>query len=62
MDKRNAEITIAQKIGELRQLILSSLLKDNLSYDKAVSIAEERVEEFFNSLDNAYRCYNSENS
>lgn len=59
MTKENAEITIAQKIGEVRQLIIFNLLSINpsLSYDRAREIAEEQVGILFNSLEEAYECY-----
>lgn len=63
MTKENAEITIAQKIGEVRQLILYNLLSINnsLSYDRAREIAEEQVGILFNSLEEAYKSYFNQN-
>lgn len=64
MTKQNAEITIAQKIGEIRHLMLYNILSvnSNISYDRAKEIAEEQVGELFNSLEEAYKSYFSKSN
>ena len=60
--KEQAEITIAQAIGEVRQLMLWQTLTMNpaLSFKRAQEIAEEEVQELFDKLENGYREYFSE--
>lgn len=59
---KQAEITIAQVIGEVRQLILFSVLYGNpkLSYEQASEIAEAQVRNIFCRLEDAYKDYFSE--
>lgn len=55
--KREAEITIAQIVGEIKQLMVWQMLYINptLSFDRAKEIAEEEVRELFNKLENSYK-------
>ena len=54
-----SEITIAQIIGEVRQLILFSVLYGNpkLSYEQASEKAEAQVRDIFYRLEDAYKDY-----
>lgn len=60
--KIEAEIAIAQTIGEIKQLMVWQVLYINptLSFDRAKEIAEEEVRELFNKLENSYKDYFSE--
>lgn len=57
--KRQAELTIAQAIGEVRQLILLrvSSVNPTLSYKRAQEIAEEELQDLFGRLEEAYKDY-----
>lgn len=57
--KEQAEITIAQAIGEVRQLILLrvSSVNPTLSYKRAQEIAEEELQDLFGRLEEAYKDY-----
>lgn len=57
--KRQAELTIAQVIGEVRQLILLrvSSVNPTLSYKRAQEIAEEELQDLFGRLEEAYKDY-----
>lgn len=61
--KEQAEITIAQAIGEVRQLILWQTLAINpaLSFKRAQEIAEEELQDLFGRLEGAYKDYFLEN-
>lgn len=57
--KEQAEITIAQAIGEVRQLMLWQTLTMNpaLSFTRAQEIAEEELQDLFGRLEGAYKDY-----
>ena len=57
--KRQAELTIAQVIGEVRQLILLrvSSVNPTLSYKRVQEIAEEELQDLFGRLEEAYKDY-----
>jgi len=61
--KEQAEITIAQAIGEVRQLMLWQTLTMNpaLSFKRAQEIAEEELQDLFGRLEGAYKDYFLEN-
>lgn len=61
--KEQAEITIAQAIGEVRQLMLWQTLTINpaLSFKRAQEIAEEELQDLFGRLEGAYKDYFLEN-
>lgn len=61
--KEQAEITIAQAIGEVRQLMLWQTLAINpaLSFKRAQEIAEEELQDLFGRLEGAYKDYFLEN-
>lgn len=62
MKRHEAEITIAQVIGEIRQLIMCNLLCINpkLSYEQILEKAEDQVKDIFYRLENAYKDYFSD--
>lgn len=62
MKKHEAEITVAQVIGEIRQLIMCSLLCTNpeLNYEQVLEKAEDQVKDIFYRLENAYKDYFSD--
>jgi hypothetical protein len=57
--KEQAEITIAQAIGEVRQIMLWQTLSMNpaLSFKRAQEIAEEELQDLFGRLEEAYKDY-----
>ena len=61
--KEQAEIKIAQAIGEVRQLMLWQTLTMNpaLSFKRAQEIAEEELRDLFGRLEEAYKDYFFEN-
>ena len=61
--KTQAEITIAQAIGEVRQIMLWQTLSINpaLSFKRAQEIAEEELQDLFGRLEEAYKDYFLEN-
>lgn len=61
--KEQAEITIAQAIGEVRQLMLWQTLTMNpaLSFKRAQEITEEELQDLFGRLEGAYKDYFLEN-
>ena len=61
--KTQAEITIAQAIGEVRQIMLWQTLSINpaLSFKRAQEIVEEELQDLFGRLEEAYKDYFLEN-
>lgn len=57
MTKKDAEITIAQCIGEVRYLIYSDLLSKGINEDKAYETAHTRARSLFTDLEEAYESY-----
>ena len=57
MTKTDAEIVIAQCVGEVRYLMYSDLLSRGINEDKAYEIACNRVRSLFNDLEEGYKIY-----
>lgn len=59
MTRQQAEINVAQVIGEIRGLVLYQILHMNptLSFTQAQKLAEEEVADIFSRLEEAYREY-----
>lgn len=59
MTRHQAEINVAQVIGEIRGLVLYQVLRMNpeLSFTQAQKLAEEEVADIFSRLEEAYRDY-----
>lgn len=55
---KEAEITIAQCIGEYRRLSFQLLMSTGkFTYEGALAVAESQTEDFFSKLEEAYKTY-----